>query len=494
MPIHRRHWPVFWATFAVVVITLGVVPTQGGIFSIKQVTRVKETEFSVSTSSIPTGQQAAKLSFGYAQSAYGVVSLNETLPPFMSHNYTLRPFQPSKLSQKHSKSLTTNGTWKAPTTMYTADLYCENVSHAANESDNPFYASSRDCNFTASGLDGNLTINAKDEKTQLKASLDCMSGQLPHLAGYRCSYLIHASIRYENGNMADYSLDWRCPETANRTFFASFQRNKVRRITTLRSLQRSTWTLIYSCSVNPQIANYYHFQKNEDDPPNGVTAVFCQTRYWQQEVVATVDMITRRPLLIKPMSNEEKLTDDMFNVTVFETLLNAMVLRYRVRDDVLPMSLIPSYLGPIADMDISPKFVGSPVRPLVGMSILVGRQPLEKYLDWQILSKAYADAHRLFFSRAIAEVMNVTSFSWKQVTGQQDFHSESVVMEPVFVYIVEGLLGLVSISTIFLLYITFVRRENLYSDPGTIAGIMSLVADHSSLLISFENLDSCTLD
>jgi hypothetical protein len=152
MLINDSHWPVFWASFAVVLVTWGLVPVQAGIFSVRTVTRSTNTTFSVSTSSMPIQQQATTLTFQYAQSTKGIVSLNETLPEFMDRSYTLAPFRPSIELDMSSQG---KGVWTAPTTKYSLDLSCEDVSHKSDNSTRIFYTSGG-CNFTQ-GLDGNLT-------------------------------------------------------------------------------------------------------------------------------------------------------------------------------------------------------------------------------------------------------------------------------------------------------------------------------------------------
>lgn len=151
--IDSRHWPVFWASLAVVLVTWGVVPVQAGIFSVRTVTRTTKTTFAVSTSSIPIEQQATTLNLGYMQSTYGIVSLNETLPQYMDRNYTLAPFRPSTNLHTIGEA---SGIWTAPTTKYSLDLYCEDVSHKADNSTTIAYTSNSGCNFTI-GLTGNVT-------------------------------------------------------------------------------------------------------------------------------------------------------------------------------------------------------------------------------------------------------------------------------------------------------------------------------------------------
>jgi hypothetical protein len=197
---------VFWASFAVVLVTWGLVPTQAGIFSVRTVTRTTNTTFVTSTSSMPFDTQANSLSFRYSQSTYGIATLNETLPPYMTHNYTLAPFEPLDSTDS---GLEGHGTYTALTTMYTLDLVCEDVSHKSDNSRMIFYTSSTGCN-TTSGLNGNTTISPKDEsKTEANK-------------GYSTRY-----IGYHNGGYADWYLSPDCPKSANTTFYAAIAKTKV---------------------------------------------------------------------------------------------------------------------------------------------------------------------------------------------------------------------------------------------------------------------------
>jgi hypothetical protein len=126
------------------------------MFSVQTITQARNISFATSTSYIPVADQAINLTLRYAHSTYGIVVLNETLPPFMTRNYTLRPFKTS--APVNYESVYKNGTYTAPTTMYYSDLYCENVSHKADHPNISSYTSKRGC-VTAWGLDGNQTIN-----------------------------------------------------------------------------------------------------------------------------------------------------------------------------------------------------------------------------------------------------------------------------------------------------------------------------------------------
>lgn len=202
-----RHWPVFWASFAVVLVTWGLVPTQAGLFTVRTVTRTSDVMFSVSTALMPFEKQALGLSFRFAQSTYGIVALNETLPPYMTHSYVLAPFEP----RDSQDGVLGQGTYTGPTTLYTLDLACENVSHKANGTKNIEFYSKKGCTFPL-GLDGNLTVG---EQIQPDASVY-------DIKNYTGQY-----VGYHNGGFADYYLSSDCPKSENSTFFASLAKSKV---------------------------------------------------------------------------------------------------------------------------------------------------------------------------------------------------------------------------------------------------------------------------
>lgn len=163
-----------------------------------------------------------------------------------------------------------------------------------------------------------------------------------------------------------------------------------------------------------------------------------------------------------------------------------------VRADTLPTDSTPRYWDLVASTNLSlTSGTGAVLMPMVGLALASGTRPLEDYRDWQALSKAYADAYRLLFARAMVDVLGHDMKSTKLVKGQQHRGSEAVVLEPVFVHVVVGLLGVVSIATIALLVLSLIRLRKLRTNPSTIASVMSLVADNQPLLSDFADLDCC---
>ena len=222
--------------------------------------------------------------------------------------------------------------------------------------------------------------------------------------------------------------------------------------------------------------------------------MFCAPTYYQQSVSAIVDIDSKSPLEVHPLSDKQLLARDIFNTSAFEELLNAQTLAHEVRGDVLPATSTPSYLEVMAKTNLSlTSGAGAITQPMVGMAVGVADRPLEDLLDWKVLSKAYADAYRLIFARAMVDVLGNEEFqSVDSTTGERRMTTEAVVLEPVFVYIVEGFLGVVSVATLALLYLTCTRTRKLRTDPSTIASIMSIVSDNQPLLSDFADLDCCT--
>ncbi|KAF2626303.1 hypothetical protein BU25DRAFT_471860 [Macroventuria anomochaeta] len=444
----KRHWPVFWGSLPVLLVTFGLVPSQAGIFSVEMITRTSDTAFKLSTYSMPAEIQANNLSMRFAQSTYGIATLNETLPGFMARNYTLAPFRPTTNEGASSES---QSTWTATTTMYSLDMYCESapaIRESRGRSTSVQYKSSGGCNVTL-GLTGNLTQGSNSNS---------FYSPLLNMKDYTAMY-----IGYWNNGFADWSLDSSCPSDQNATFYAAFAKNKAR----------------------------------AEDSPNNVTAIFCYPGYYQQEVNATVDALTQAPLKVVPIGAKEPLKGGIFNQTSFEEQVGSGSSNYNVRGDTMPGSSMPDYLEKIAQTNVSFQTGsqgGGVVQPMVGLALAVSNCLLEEYLDWKVLSKSYADAYRLLFARAMVDILGNGFETSDAIVGIHQYTIQAVILEPVFTYIVEGLLGAISIATSVLLYLSITRKRNLRSDPSTIASVMTLVADNDALLADFEELDCCTLN
>lgn len=206
-------------------------------------------------------------------------------------------------------------------------------------------------------------------------------------------------------------------------------------------------------------------------------------------------MSTKAPTDIKPLADKQALEWNVFNTTNFESAMNSVTLGIEVRGDNLPGYYMPRYWDLVSGTNLSlTSGAGAITMPMVGLAVAAGPLPMEDYLDWERLSKAYADAYGLLFARAMVDVLGNNFTDSEEVSGKQQITTEAVVLEPVFVHIVVGFLAVVSLATAALLVLSLTRRRNLRTDPSTIASIMAMVADNHPLLSDFADLDCCTME
>jgi hypothetical protein len=180
----RRHWPVFSASLAVVLIFWGLTPLQSSIFATKMIDKTLQVPAVLSTSYLSLQEQTTTSTGVYAQSVYNIAWLNESLPPFMNRQGMLAPFS----LMDNNDTIQLAETWTTTTRFYSVDLNCEEPKYnggGMNSSWGCFY--------------GDYDLNL--DSTLLKR------GQ------YNTMYV---GYWYEE-SMDSYLLG-RCPEEANQTF------------------------------------------------------------------------------------------------------------------------------------------------------------------------------------------------------------------------------------------------------------------------------------
>lgn len=184
----NRHWPVFSASLAVVVIYWGLTPLQSSIFATKTIEKNISVAIARSTSYLSLQEQRSSLTAEYAQSVYNIIWLNETLPPFMSQQWMLAPFG---LLEPVGK-VESIETWTAPTRLYSVDLKCE--------VDSGRLSSSNGCNHSSQNMA--LPTKIKDDEY----------------------YSYYVGYWYEE-SMDSYLLG-DCPSHANQTFLVRWSRGQ----------------------------------------------------------------------------------------------------------------------------------------------------------------------------------------------------------------------------------------------------------------------------
>lgn len=372
----------------------------------------------------------------------------------MTRDYALKPFRAEGVGQRQK-----NETWTADTQLYSVDLSCEvpkveafNASKTSlskrQDSTGPYYVytSSNGCQFpTTIASIGNATIG----KNELMDNSSVYDNK-----GFAAIY-----IGYYATDFSSYDLEEYCPEEANHTFLVAFSRNK----------------------------------KRQDDPPHNATRLYCKPFYYVQGVEATVDAQTKRPISVVAKGLKQLLPSDMWDSKLFEYAMNEGATIKQPRGD-FPTQRYPNQLDVLSTTQLSLGLGGVVLQNMVGLAYGASNRPMEELLDQEGLRSSYEAIYRIIFARSMTEILDQDFSKPENVPGQTTYITGTIVLVPAFVFIVEGLLGFVSICALALLYIAMKRRWSLHSDPATISSVMSLVADNPALLGDFSHFDCATME
>jgi hypothetical protein len=456
---------VFWASLATVLTTFGVVPLQAGIFSTRPIIRNFPQDFDVSNDFIHSSLQEQELTLSYAQSVYGILELNETLPAFTTRNYTLRPFTARDLRPSAGDS------WTARTTMYSMSLGCEKAQ----------IAGARNHTWVEEVL-----VQIRPGTNVLRN----MTWADTSKAGFNNSAGCYVSPPQQNGAVVGELTGTVVP-----TRFKKFSASYMGYFSHIYAAYAQGWKTLQDqsfCGILGKgtfFATYTQNKEKRQDPLSNITAIFCKPSYYEQDVEATVDAITGKPENVSVVSTERKISAEVFNTTVFEETLASGIRLLQTRQDNLPLISLPRYLEKLYDTDLTPS-VASPMMTTV---MSVSKDHLQELLDPEKLARAYEIVYQLFFARAMADILkpDVSTSSPRRITGSYQTQMEAVVLEPIFTYLVEGFLAVISVAAIVLIYIGYIgqRSRALVDDPGKYRAYRKL-----SLLLTFSFSGLCHVD
>lgn len=427
--LKHKHWSVLSASTITILVFWGLTPTQAGIFATRMVTITGEVPGSYSNQYVPLDQQG-NLTAIYAQSVYNIAWLNETLPAFMTKNYVLGDFGPVDETGDNAM----NATYTGPSQLYSVDLSCEDAT-VWNRSGSYYYNSSQGCSFAAPRyrpLGGNDTTNPFDA--------------------------LYVGYQNQNG-FASYYLSDACDESFYHTFFVRWSKSTASAI------------------------------KNADEPGNmnpamaNETSIFCQAAYYQQYVNATISLPSNEVLDYRPLGEKEALPSDLFNVSTFEWAMSSGVEEVQIRGDY-PTSSFPDQKSQLLDTPLNLAFIPR----MAPFAIATSQQPIEAYMDAEILRTAYQSAYRLLFARQLSDVLK-TGGQRQQSSGRRTYVSQAIVVVPAYAYVATALLSLVLLLLAGII-VTIPRRSNkLRRDPSTLSAVMTLAAGDDYTADTFAPLD-----
>jgi len=435
-----RHWPVFFASIALVFVFWGLTPAQAGIFATDTITKTLNEQMLLSKSTLPLSQQQSQITAEYMYSVYGLMWLNETLPSYMSREFILAPFKLGAVTDTDQNPLET---WTARTKLYSLDMACEEAQILYDNETKleRHFTSTSGCKVLAVGFgpDGNQTIGTISIGGPVKEFT-------PFFAGYD-----------NKDGFADFYLSPYCPLSANRTFFTSFSRNK-------------------------------HSPQDSIKKP---TRLFCQPNYYVQEVNATVKLGLHKSVTsVDRLGPKLPIPDNIFNLTDFGWQLASAVQKNLYARSPMPATKWPPFGARLKDRNLS-FGMSTPSNTLFSLPVGAYQVPDEEYLKPEVLKNAWEAAYRLLFARSMSNVLleNYTDPSADQQVGIRVYQIQAVVVDPIFTHIVQALLGAATLSAAALLFFCIRRKYKISFDPCTMASLMSLCADDLTLLQRFYRLD-----
>ena len=432
--LRRRHWPVFMGSTALVLVSWVIVPLQAAIFATDTVSKASTESGVVSNKYLTTVEQALQVTSNYTYSVFNIAWLNERLPPYMSRDAALAPFQLASPTEERGDE-----SWTGQTMLYGVDVACEppvlqwqngtviDPEHAPSNTgyDEVYYLSTQGCNVPYPyGPTGNDTIN--------------------NTAGMKEYSALYAGYEDEDG-LASYYLTSYCPANASNVFMAIFGQNK----------------------------------HSDSEVAKVPTMLFCEPTYYRQSVTATISRQDLGVMNTTALDGKQPLPVNMFNPKRLEWQMNSAILQKAVRGDI-PSSRWPDPQERLAPLPITMNTGENSV--MVGMALGSYQRPIQDYLDPAVLQESYQAAYRLLFARYMVDVLKANYSDATPIDGVTTYTTQAVYMVPGFTYAVEGLLAVVGLLALGLLVFQSRQKLALAIDPGSIAALLALSGRESPLM------------
>lgn len=398
------------------VIFWAITPLQGAIFGTGPVTIQSPAVFAASSDLIPAEQQSALIDSKILHRLYATKYLGQEFPPFTTPEYALRPFQ---LAEGNT-SAGTPSNWTGTTTKFWTDLECRPAESVPNKVFPGYY--------------------------------DFLNGQGCNASEIMAFNAFPMAMAYLGWHSSAHSDQFMARPTCTSEFSNQFLAILARREPGQRT---------------KVIAEDYD-----------MTALFCTTSYWKQEVQVTVSSETLRPdnTSIVPKGPVEKLLTTEFNNTGFEYMLGSSVSAVQDASRDYAANLIVDQYAKVNGTGLN-----WPLSPLVGFVIGGKERPVEDYLDETLLAEGFRKVHQAAFVHAYDSLLSKAAETSATTEGSTEFIMYGILVSRLFAAIVEGLLLAVGASALLLAFLAGRKRSNLGSDPATLGDVIDLLQSSPDL-------------
>ena len=216
-----------------------------------------------------------------------------------------------------------------------------------------------------------------------------------------------------------------------------------------------------------------------------VVGIFCRTRYSSTDVEITVDATNLSISRFRFITEPKPLTaeDNIIDTNMFERNFGAGGTSSTV--DAKHFST----RAPTTQVRYEDWNLWYPTGQ-VGYAIGLENKTFDDFRDLRVFGDAMNKTHKLLFNYAVNTLLRHEDQPQK-VNGTRIVRKEGVVVVPAVAHLLAGFLSVVAVCLAVVFSLSYDRRNNLRSDPDTLATKMSLVAQSPQLLRDFEGADNC---
>lgn len=195
-------------------------------------------------------------------------------------------------------------------------------------------------------------------------------------------------------------------------------------------------------------------------------------------------------LNIVPVGPKQPLPGDLINITDFEWSMSQGYEKNNNRGSY-PTS---SWPDPKERIQSSfPELIWDYYLPnLATFALGAYQRPVADYLNAETLKNSYQAAYRLLLARKLADILSTDLNHTTTVSATRRYQTQTVIMVPTFVYVVEGLLAATAFIGLMIFVIPSWRRTNLVSEPASIASLLTLTCNDHAIVESMGTKDSAT--
>ena len=408
-------WSVVFTGLAATLVFWAVTPLIGAVFTTANVTTTSVRNATTHMALPPVSKQARELTTGFMMRAYNEMWLNENPPQFSTKDAALLPFALDTIEGERSTSdlhtpyaLSANDSWTATTTKYSTTLDCRPAIAIGNSS-NLTYDNGQGCATNFGG-----------------ANLEYSYSTVDVTALY---------VGYWMGPFNDYYLSgMECPSSVGQHTFLAI------------------WNVL-------------------SDGRRNTTALFCETTYSHQLVNVTILATNMTVIDVVPLEPAMSLSDEVFNITNFEYILNTGSPVVSRRADIVDTTILVDQKSRLRKMGFSPN---STTTNMVGFALGTTQLNLSDYANATILAASFEKAHQLLFSRAVQSLLSNETVDPHPRLGVLSYHRRAIKVVRPLALAVEIILGVVTALTLGLLLQNLTRASELTCDPASLRDIIGM--------------------